>query len=461
MRSTKTPIEVCHAVTERLGPFLAYWQGKPHDTREDNCPWACMPGELLRRIFEQTDPPSLAALLAAGSSGLVHKAACTNPDFVRDALWWHMWNLPDGQFPAIHGDAPHVRDTGALVSKTRDDYVESDEWWTSRYCGPRNYCNVRWCGRLAVDAGHMLAESAQMFPSLTDKTTWEPNGMTAIALSCARCCSPFALRLWFLLHQRAHSRNIDCLGREDKRRRSWLCGYVVSHIIAQLAYADRHSDIMLLLSNCDALGMDYWFDRLDVAFCMDHITLCAALANSSNAMVFADEASYPRRQCPYGFRRTQPHYCPLESWLPAAVVASVLGHTDRSQKLVALGVWTALAATLMCNVYGGYGSFEMAKIMDALRCGRRIPLDQENDRHAVHWMVSFFNDNENTFAEGLACVANGMPKAIHPLECADVLHETIMCATSMMSLLGMVDTAIDSVIRAFRRAQLEYASKRS
>ncbi|AVK76634.1 hypothetical protein pneo_cds_1027 [Pandoravirus neocaledonia] len=218
----KSPIDACHNIAARLDRISAYWQSATAGEDDDiHSPWALLPGELLRYIFEHLDPAALASLLLAGSRALVCKAARTNGDLFRDALWWHMWNLPDtvqlqSNEPRqciLNGTGDHHQTVGRW---THGDPAACDEKTPHR----RGRIAHRWCGVLAIDDTHPLAAAAAEFPGVGGAVARRPDGVAALALSCVRTCTPFvyaplcalALRSRVCTASRGHRRTMKLDG---------------------------------------------------------------------------------------------------------------------------------------------------------------------------------------------------------------------------------------------------------
>ncbi|AVK76621.1 hypothetical protein pneo_cds_1014 [Pandoravirus neocaledonia] len=169
-RAFKMPADVCRAVSAKLDAILSYWSGIAVDSNTVECAWARLPGKLLRNIFVHLCPASLASLLATGSKALMRAALCANGDLVTDALWWHLWNLPDGRHSHDQADACFLNASRAhAVRWLYGDVSGSDS--RSRYA-------------VAVDDRHPLG----LLPADIETVTRNPNGVAALALSAAGLC---------------------------------------------------------------------------------------------------------------------------------------------------------------------------------------------------------------------------------------------------------------------------------
>ena len=240
-----------------------------------------------RHIFEPLHPADLAALLVADPRYLLPRAASTNPDLVRDALWWHMWNLPDARLLASRASVEcFLRESLTGDTTPRDNSARrSAEWIYRPQSPPRGNVSDRgfgWGILVAVDGDHPAEQGALATEAANFGFTSDPDGVATLALSCVRSCSDRGCRAVMKLGLRVR----DCSGRayvhplmrahSDHGDHSLIC----THLTIQSVYVGRSAMVLSWLVGDERvdLGVDFKPGRIfDLNACAKHIARLAGI----------------------------------------------------------------------------------------------------------------------------------------------------------------------------------------
>ncbi|AVK76622.1 hypothetical protein pneo_cds_1015 [Pandoravirus neocaledonia] len=427
--SSKTPIAVCHAVSLRLGACVAYWRAQGHTIDRVDCVWARLPGELLRCVFECLHPASLASLLVAGSRALMHAAVCTNDDLVVDALWWHLWNLPDVMRLNTTDSAMCFLDQRMIapVSGADADCVLRAAWI---YATPTASHACAYSNPIAIDSSHP-AHALDLWSGRTaGGVTYDPDGVAALALSCARSCSDRAFTAIVDLAARSHGCARfakDAHGRLlracDKNGRAYHENHelILTHLIAQFAYAGRAAFLLSWFESDHADCIDDW--GTNHLACVDDVAFSAAihadsetrngadaddpaiaLARRFSAQCNADRLSCTRYGCACSDTAKECDKMPFDWWLPAAVVALDLQRPERAKRLIGFGLRMALTYAFARYADGSWCSETVGRMVLSLCDDRRYDADvhrpdvDEAEIATSWWSVSCFFHHDQIVA---------------------------------------------------------------
>lgn len=329
----RRPTEVARTVADRIEtviPLCLLFGTRPDANRPcandgdnddedggDPCLWSWLPVELWRGILVRLHPASLAALLLAGPSRLVRIAASLEPDLVRDALWWHFWNLPDNAWLGSVIDGAECFDGACTLPPC------GRRWHIAR-CRSRAGIGdrpARW-SMLAVDMSHPVRVWTQPDGVRTPFVA-DADGAAVIALSCLRLCTADTCRALVDLGSRCQARDRkqdrllmapepECLVDTRGRRRHGHYNLIANHIVIQSMYLGRSEIGVSYL--CDVSGDES--SGVDVVSCTEHAARLLATGADSQCMPVIEVLTSPAWPPDPGLQEYT--HTPLVSWLPAA-----------------------------------------------------------------------------------------------------------------------------------------------
>lgn len=409
----RRPIDVAHNIGIRLArleewvtrydvPFL---DQQAEDGRAVH--WlARLPAEILCLVLDDLALTDIVALLTAGSPHLLALALVTNRDLTVDALWWHMWNLPLSRTShdnALGHDTRTVSDgcgvqptdkgdDGDRPSEGDGDERERTEWMHGG-CRSRTFCTPgrRYiCRPLAIDDAHPVHVYGADWDDSHVAFARDPNGIAALALSCARLCTPRVYRQLALLIGRPRTccaslarPSVDsstCVLPAKRRRRETsdplsLCFFkgdtnqihqrhvdVIAHIAAQRVYlGDPDITWLDAIPNCGRLRWSM----------IDRHTVRGHMARAALVTDLLGRVPTDRRWTCVQLVVSRHGTVPLALWLPVAAAALDRGGTEHAQRLLWMGIRGTLAQSFVDDAHDGMIGPVSWRAIDSLSLGQR------------------------------------------------------------------------------------------
>lgn len=406
----RRPIEVLHHVDVRVAGVRAWalgWDVPFVDDRDSDgraiCWLARLPGEVMRLVLEPLHAWELAALLVAGSPHLLAAALATNADLATDAIWWHMWNLtspgrascePPCFINAHLALPPAGEDTKEWRERKEKGVDERRTRWIHGGAAFRIAPTTGWLHLyrpLAVDPAHPACIHEAEWEDAHTAFSRDPDGVSALALSCVRICTPRVYIDLALLATRSRACHVP---REQQIYNRWMTPLgsnyewlktrdplsFCQHVGNKEVMHDCHLDIVAqIISQRAYSGMTQiaWLARLPLRDQAEwgetgsHVVA----GHLARAALVTDVLDRTRHHSCWSYPYTVrwgTDVTPLAVWLPAVAVALYRGQPAHARRLLAVGICGALLQLFVDDTKGGLRYAPVSRrIVGDLVAGRR------------------------------------------------------------------------------------------